>query len=202
VERYLNTHTCTPLISRCEHVLIGEHSELMWDNFPNLLDNDKDEDLHRIYALLSRIPEGLEPLREKSQEHVRNAGLAAVSKLVGKRAADVDLLDLAEYVSTLLEVHGKNMETVTKNFHGDAGFFAGLDNACKEFVNRNAATESSSEKSAELLAKYADMLVRGNEKVVEVGGLEGASNHVVGVTCYLSALRLTYELQMVLFQVY
>jgi cullin 1 len=132
--------------------------------------------------LLSQIPEGLEPLREKFQEHVRNAGLAAVSKLVGKRGADVDLLDLAGYVSTLLEVHDKNMETVTKNFHGDARFVAGLDNACKEFVNRNAATESSSKKSAELLAKYADMLLRGNEKVVEMGGLEGALNHVVGVT--------------------
>jgi cullin 1 len=155
VERYLNTHTHTPLISICEHILIGEHSELMWDNFANLLDNDKDDDLHRIYALLSRIPEGLEPLREKFQEHVKNAGLVAVSKLVGKRGADVDLLDLAEYVSTLLSVHGKNMETVTKNFRGDAGFVASLDNACKEFVNRNAATESSSKKSAEPLARYA-----------------------------------------------
>ena len=84
VERYLNTQTRKPLISKCEHVLIREHADLMWESFQGLLDFDKDEDLQRMYSLLSRIPEGLEPLRKKFEEHVKKAGLAAVSKLVGE----------------------------------------------------------------------------------------------------------------------
>lgn len=40
-------------------------------------------DLQRMYALLARIPEGLEPLRKKFEEHVKKAGLAAVAKLTG-----------------------------------------------------------------------------------------------------------------------
>jgi Cullin family len=57
-----------------------------------LLDYDKDEDLQRMYALLARIPEGLEPLRKKFEEHVKQAGLVAVSKLVGEGGAAVDTL--------------------------------------------------------------------------------------------------------------
>jgi hypothetical protein len=40
-------------------------------------------DHQRMYSLLPRIPEGLEPLWRKFEEHVKRTGLAAVSKLVG-----------------------------------------------------------------------------------------------------------------------
>jgi cullin 1 len=185
VERYLNTQTRKALVSKCEHVLIREHSELMWESFQNLLDYDKDEDLQRMYALLARIPEGLEPLRKKFEEHVKKAGLAAVSKLVGEGGANVDSLDPKAYVDALLEVHRKNAETVTRSFRGEAGFVASLDKACREFVNRNAATGSSSTKSPELLAKHADMLLRKNNKMAEEGDLEGALNRVVCIIYHL-----------------
>ncbi|KAG5220800.1 Cullin-domain-containing protein [Salix suchowensis] len=109
VERYLHTQTRKPLISKCEHVLIREHSELMWESFQSLLDYDKDEDLQRMYALLSRIPEGLEPLRKKFEEHVKKAGLSAVTKLIGEGAENVDSLDPKAYVDALLEIHQKNL---------------------------------------------------------------------------------------------
>lgn len=92
IERYLNANTRKVLISKCEHVLIREHAEKMWDDFQQLLDYDKDEDLQRMYALLARIPEGLEPLRKKFEEHVKRAGQAAISKLVGEGGANVDSL--------------------------------------------------------------------------------------------------------------
>ncbi|TFY78525.1 hypothetical protein EWM64_g5483 [Hericium alpestre] len=87
VERYLHTTTRKLLISKCEHVLIREHAELMWESFQTLLDYDKDEDLQRMYALLSRIPEGLEPLRKKFEEHVKRAGLASAS---GSASSTID----------------------------------------------------------------------------------------------------------------
>lgn len=187
VERYLNTQTRKPLISKCEHVLIREHSTLMWENFQTLLDFDKDEDLQRMYALLSRIPEGLEPLRKKFEEHVKAAGLAAVAKLVGTGgAASADSIDPKAYVDALLDVHKKNSETVTRSFRGEAGFVASLDKACREFVNRNAATGASNSKSPELLAKHGDLLLRKNNKMAEEDDLEAALNRVVSsfTICY------------------
>ncbi|KAF8550830.1 Cullin-domain-containing protein [Imleria badia] len=185
VDRYLNTETRKQLVSKCEHVLIRQHSELMWESFQNLLDFDKDEDLQRMYALLSRIPEGLEPLRKKFEEHVKKAGLTAVSKLVGEGSEGADGLDPKAYVDALLEVHRKNSETVTRSFRGEAGFVASLDKACREFVNRNAATGTSTTKSPELLAKHADMLLRKNNKMAEEEDLEGALNRVMILFKYI-----------------
>lgn len=181
VERYLNTNTRKGLISKCEHVLIREHAELMWDSFQNLLDFDKDEDLQRMYSLLSRITEGLEPLRRKFELHVKLAGDNAVSKLVGEGASNAEApeVDPKSYVDALLEVHHKNSETVTRSFRGEAGFVASLDKACRDFVNRNKATGTSTTKSPELLAKHADVLLRKSNKVAEEEDLEGALNKVV-----------------------
>ncbi|KAF8908935.1 Cullin [Gymnopilus junonius] len=185
VERYLNTQTRKPLISKCEHVLIREHSSLMWESFQSLLDFDKDEDLQRMYALLSRIPEGLEPLRKKFEEHVKKAGLAAVSKLIGEAGSGSDTLDPKAYVDALLEVHKKNSETVTRSFRGEAGFLASLDKACREFVNRNTATGQSNSKSPELLAKHADLLLRKSNKMAEEEDLEVALNRVMVLFKYI-----------------
>jgi cullin 1 len=181
VERYLHNKTRKELISKCEHVLIREHSELMWESFQSLLDFDQDEDLQRMYALLSRIPEGLEPLRKRFETHVKQSGLKAISKLIGEGGANVDTLDPKAYVDALLEVHRKSSETVTRSFKGEAGFAASLDKACREFVNRNAATGTSSTKSPELIAKHADMLLRKNNKMAEEDDLEGALNRVVRI---------------------
>jgi len=155
----------------------------MWEDFQNLLDYDKDEDLQRMYALLSRIPDGLEPLRRKFEEHVKKAGLNAVQKLVG--AASEGDVDPKAYVDALLEVHKKNAETVNRSFRGEAGFVASLDKACREFVNRNAATGTSSTKSPELLAKHSDALLRKNNKVSEAEGLEDALNQVMVLFKYI-----------------
>ena len=60
----------------------------------------------------------------------------------------------------------------------------------REFVNRNATTESSSTKSPEPLAKHADMHLRKNNKMAEEGDIEGALNrvvHIVVLYCHLFA---------------
>ncbi|KAF5371252.1 hypothetical protein D9758_004235 [Tetrapyrgos nigripes] len=184
IERYLHTKTRKELITKCEHVLIRNHSELMWESFQKLLDFDQDEDLQRMYALLSRIPEGLEPLRKRFEQHVKQSGLAAITKISGETEGSADI-DPKIYVDALLDVHRKNSETVTRSFKGEAGFAASLDKACREFVNRNAATGTSSTKSPELIAKHADMLLRKNNKMAEEEDLETALNRVMILFKYL-----------------
>ena len=112
---------------------------------------------------------------------MKRAGLAAVSKLVGTDSVAIDALEPKLYVDALLEVHSKSSDTVNRSFKGEAGFVSSLDKACGEFVNRNAATSMSSSRSAELLAKHADALLRKNDKVAEEGDLEGALDRVVRV---------------------
>jgi cullin 1 len=76
-----------------------------------------------------------------------------------------------------LKVQRKHLETVSRSLRGKVGFAASLDEACREFINRNAATGTSNSKSPELLPKHAELLLRKN-KLAE-GNLDGALNRAV-----------------------
>ncbi len=161
----------------CQGVLITEHSILLRDEFQLLLDADRRDDLARMYKLLSRITDGLDPLRTKFEAHVRKAGLAAVEKV----AAEGDSLDPKVYVDALLEVHTHYQDLVNVAFAGEAEFVRSLDNACREFVNRNKVCKSGSSKSPELLAKYTDTLLKKGTKTAEESDLENLLGQIVGI---------------------
>ena len=47
-----------------------------------------------MYSLLSRIPEGLDPLRTRFEEHVRKAGLSAIEKIADQGGETMVLYSL------------------------------------------------------------------------------------------------------------
>jgi cullin 1 len=174
-------------------VLIEKHVETIWNEFQHLLEDDKIDDLTRMYTLLSRIPRGLEPLRTTLEKHVQNVGLQAVqtngSTAINVRnhfASSYYLLicryqDPKLYVETLLRVFKKYNDLVTGAFRSDSGFVASLDKACRRFINDNAVTTAakSSSKSPELLARFTDLLLKKSAKNPEEGEMEQLLNDVV-----------------------
>jgi cullin 1 len=68
---------------------------------------------------------------------------------------------------------------VIKAFKNDAGFMGSLDKACREFINRNKICSASSSKSPELLARYADILLKKSAKMPEESELESLLNDIV-----------------------
>ncbi|KAI5785046.1 Cullin [Peziza echinospora] len=182
VKMYLHPEIMSHLMKTCQKVLIQEHAVLLQEEFQNLLDNDRQSDLARMYNLLSRIPDGLEPLRRKFETHVRNAGLSAIEKVANEGG---DNLDPKVYVDALLEVHSRYQNLVNVAFKGEAEFVRSLDNACREFVNRNVVCKSASTKSPELLAKYADSLLRKSAKSAEESDLENKLSQIMTVFKYV-----------------
>ena len=178
---YLLNEIMSPLMKTCENALISEHSPLLRDEFQNLLDNDRVEDLARMYNLLARVPEGLDPLRQRFETHVRKAGLMAVEKV----AADGDNLEPKIYVEALLEVHTQYQDLVNKAFKGESEFVRSLDNACREFVNRNKVCKSGSTRSPELLAKYTDTLLKKSTKNTEEEDMEKQLSQIMTVFKYI-----------------
>ncbi|TGZ77072.1 Cullin-domain-containing protein [Ascodesmis nigricans] len=183
VEVYLHPDINGPLMKACEKVLIQEHAGLLKDEFQQLLDEDRQEDLKRMYNLLSRIPGGLDPLRTRFEVHVRRAGISAVDKIAAE-GGEKDL-DPKVYVDALLEVHTQYQNLVNMAFKGEAEFVRSLDNACREFVNRNQVCKSASTRSPELLAKYADSLLRKSAKSAEEAELEGKLTAIMTVFKYV-----------------
>ncbi|EER36430.1 Cullin [Histoplasma capsulatum H143] len=150
-------------------------------NFQALLDTERQEDLARMYRLLSRIKDGLDPLRNKFETHVRKAGLAAVEKVV----PNGDAVEPKVYIDALLQVHTKYQAMVVMAFAGESEFVRSLDNACREFVNRNALCNTSSTKSPELLARYTDSLLKKGVKSPEESELEEMLVQIMTVFKYI-----------------
>lgn len=178
---YLHPDIGPALKKACNQVLIAEHSAILRDEFQVLLDNDKEEDMKRMYSLLARIPDGLDPLRSRFEAHVRKAGLAAVAKV----AADAEKLEPKVYVDALLEIHTQYQGLVKRAFNDEPEFTRSLDNACREFVNRNEVCKAGSNKSPELLAKYTDILLRKSGTGVEETELENTLAQIMTVFKYI-----------------
>ncbi|KAJ7767573.1 Cullin family-domain-containing protein [Mycena olivaceomarginata] len=151
------------------------------DVFQALLDFDADKDLQCMYTLLARIPEGPELLHKKFEAHVTalvggsDSAAAKDKDDTAKKDGDVDQ---KAYIDALLAVHEKNAVMVARSLKAKVSFAAVLHKACRKFVNQNVATGTSVDKSPEL-AKHADLLLRGSNKVAGAVDLEGALNRVM-----------------------
>eukprot|EP01103_Thecamoeba_quadrilineata_P016403 TRINITY_DN5475_c0_g1_i1.p1 TRINITY_DN5475_c0_g1~~TRINITY_DN5475_c0_g1_i1.p1 ORF type:complete len:777 (-),score=188.69 TRINITY_DN5475_c0_g1_i1:66-2258(-) len=173
VGTYLNETTAPELTKRLHKVLIEHHKDTVQSEFPKLLQNDKNEDLGRMYSLLCHI-NALDPLRQAFEQYVHKVGLASVESV--QRDTDPKA-----YVEALLNVYRKFSVLVAVSFRNESEFVAALDKACRKFINDNiiCTNAKTSSKSPELLAKYSDLLLKKSNKNQEEGEMEDLLNDVL-----------------------
>ncbi|KAG4301262.1 hypothetical protein PCK1_002572 [Pneumocystis canis] len=182
IQLYLHPNTTKILMNVCDHVFIQNHSELLQSEFQNILDSNRHDDMARMYTLLSRISNGVNPLKIKFEAHVYKAGLLAIEKIFDNSTNSVDP---KFYIDALLEVRSRYNTLVATAFKGDMEFIKALDNACREFINRNKVCSLSSSKSPELLAKYCDSLLKKNSKNIEETDFENTLINIMTIFKYV-----------------
>ena len=175
-------------------VLVREHIQRLYDEFKQLLEQDKVTDMGRLYQLVKKTESHrsdeasiLEPIRQIFKDHITEQGKMALEKVKVTAATDPKL-----YVDTILTVHKKYNQLLTTALENDSGFAKALDQAASHFVNNNAVCAAKKKnKSAELLAKYSDSILKKSNKVSEDTDVDKTLSEIVSPSCTVGHLKIT-----------
>jgi cullin 1 len=183
VTRYLHTSTREYLIPVLIETFLRNNLTHIVSSFEGMLEFDKDDDLRRLYALMTMVPakDGLDPLRQQFQVFLQKLGQRSVEKLIGEDAgATAESIDPRLYADTLLRVHRRAWNIVENQFTRDIRFIEAFEKACNKFINSNAVTGASSSRTPELLVGFADVLLSKANKASEAE-VEASLNDVVSI---------------------
>ena len=141
-------------------------------------------DLARMYQLLSCVPNGLAPLRNELEKHVQSEGLKAAERVIEEAEKDPKI-----YVEALFAVIRRYHDLVSGPFVNDSGFVAALDKACRRFINDTSVAKKvgikGPSRTPELLARYADRLLKKSAKNPEEAEMEQTLTNVMTVFKYI-----------------
>ncbi|CAF0884067.1 unnamed protein product [Adineta ricciae] len=114
-------------------------------------------DLKAVYIFLNRAADAHKPLQKTLKEYICKIGLDAVERVRDQAEKDPKI-----YIETLIGVYTRFSSIVEVAFCSNAGYRTAMNEACVEFINRNAVTNqpNKSSISAELLARYCDAILR------------------------------------------
>ncbi|ODQ65741.1 cullin [Nadsonia fulvescens var. elongata DSM 6958] len=189
---YLHPSSQPELMETCRRFLIQQHATEMQQEFQALLEQDRASDMKRMFELLSQIPEGLKPLQEQLESHVKRQGIEAVVKLSKETTSSVDP---KSYTDTLLRVHTKYAKLVKESFKDHTGLVKAFDTACKAYINYNviasgAAHSKGDSKTPELLARYSDSLLKKNSREADDANadvdLDSRLNNIMTIFQYVN----------------
>jgi cullin 1 len=196
VQNYLNKETEPKLLRVCETDLLEKHERELLDKEGSgckfLLQNDKSEDLSRMFRLFQRVPEGLPPIATLVKGHIETMG----HEVVNNREAEIQNEPKKEstsdpsFVKALLALHDKYRGVVNNEFAGNALFQKALKEAFVEFINRGVGKFSS----AEYMSTFCDRILKtGGEKMSDAQ-VEEYLEKVVQIFSYLTDKDLFAEI--------
>lgn len=175
---YLDEHSKLPLTDTLNEVLIVAHSDVMYNEFYNLLDQNHIDHISKMFNLLNRVPATLNPLSKNFTTYIENQGLKAVENLQNDLQQQQQLqangkpltIDPKLYIKTLIQVYHNFQKIVAEAFQDHPTFVKALDNACRSYINFNSIAKNNnskatitSSKTPDLLAKYSDNLLKKNK---------------------------------------
>jgi len=203
VKNYMDESTAAKVENVLVDVLIKDHITRLYDEFKTLLEQDKIEDMSRLYCLVKKTENHrnradeesiLDPMRKSFQDHIATQGKEAIRKV-----KDSATTDPKSYVDTILDIHRKYHALVTQAFDNDSGFATSLDRAASNFVNSNAVCESRANKSAELLAKYSDSILKKSNKTSAELDVEKILSEIIVVFKFITDKDMFLEFYSKLF---
>ncbi|CAB3995820.1 cullin-5 [Paramuricea clavata] len=172
-QRYLGTsqgcNSCELLIQVCVDVLVSDVKDCILEECPGFIAVNHTEKLLKMFHLMDRVSDGVQPMISHLESHVITTGLA---DMIG--AAATISTDSEKYVDRLLMLFNRYSALVKEAFDDDPRFLTARDKSFKKVVNdtsifnlelatniKSSASKTVPEsKCPELLANFCDMLLR------------------------------------------
>lgn len=156
-----------------------------------LLQNDKSEDLQRMFRLFSLLENGLTPIANIVQVFISRMGNDEIMRRKARlEGGEKDKNDDPKFVKAIIELHEKYLGVVRKDFSGHSLFQKALKDAFVEIVNKNVGQFTTSE----LMSTFCDRILKsGGEKLSETE-VEENLEKIVQLFSYLTDKDLFAEI--------
>ena len=206
VNSYLNSASESKLLRVVEEELLETVETVLLEKESSgcraLLQNDKSEDLQRMFRLFSRLENatpatnngrtaGLQPIATIVQDFITNQGKDIVNRRQARLdGGEKDKNDDPKFVRALIELHEKYLGVVKRDFSGHSYFQKALKDAFVEVVNKNVGQFTN----AELMSTFCDRILKsGGEKLSETE-VEENLDKIVQLFSYLTDKDLFAEI--------
>ena len=169
VHDYLNPSSESKLLKVVEEEILQKAEKTLLEKEGSgcrvLLENDKSEDLQRMYRLFLRLEHGLPPIASIVEKFISEKGHEIVNQRQARLdSGEKDKNDDPALIKDLLVLHEKYLGVVKHDFSGHSIFQKALKDAFVEFVNKNVGNYTN----AEFMSAYCDRILRsGGEKLSE-----------------------------------
>jgi len=169
VEDYLNTSSEAKILKVVEEEILERVEMVLLEKESSgcraLLQNDKSEDLQRMFRLFARLENGLNPMANILQSFITSMGEDIINRRQARLdGGEKDKNDDPKFVKSIMALHEKYLEVVKKDFQGNSLFQKGLKDAFVEIVNKNVGQYTN----AELMSTFCDRILKsGGEKLSE-----------------------------------
>jgi cullin 1 len=156
-----------------------------------LLQNDKSEDLQRMFRLFQRLENGLIPIASILQEFITTMGHEIINRRQARLdGGEKDKNDDPKFVKSIIDLHEKYLGVVKKDFSGHSLFQKALKDAFVDIVNKNIGQFTN----AELMSTFCDRILKsGGEKLSEQE-VEESLDRIVQLFSYLTDKDLFAEI--------
>lgn len=195
VADYLNSSSESKILKVVEEEILEKVETTLLEKESSgcraLLQNDKSEDLQRMFRLFLRLENGLVPIANIVQEFITNMGMDVINRRQARlEGGEKDKNDDPKFVKSIIELHEKYLGVVKKDFSGHSLFQKALKDAFVEIVNKNVGQFTN----AELMSTFCDRILKsGGEKLSEAE-VEESLDRIVQLFSYLTDKDLFAEI--------
>jgi cullin 1 len=192
---YLNSNTETKLLRVLEEEILEAVETTLLEKESSgcraLLQNDKSEDLQRMFRLFHRLENGLPPMAQIVQDFITSMGMDIISRRQARLdGGEKDKNDDPKFVKSLIELHERYSAVIKNDFSGHPLFQKALKDAFVEIINKDIGQFSN----AELMSTFCDRVLKsGGEKLSEAE-VEENLDRVVQLFSYLTEKDLFGEI--------